>query len=112
MNKVSATIPVRDSQAVIGHCLESLEAFDVAVVLDNGSTDPTMAIVEPIPSSTHSRLSWRERTLARAPSWPTGSRWPAHCVWWVVRTEPATGMVPFGVSMLDGILGDVRPSPV
>lgn len=45
LNKISATILVKNAEKTIGECLNSLVEFNEIVILDNGSTDATLEIV-------------------------------------------------------------------
>ena len=43
-NNISVTILTNNSGAYLFECLSALEAFSEVVILDNGSTDDTIAI--------------------------------------------------------------------
>ena len=49
-DKISATILVKNAEKTIGECLESLNVFGEVVLLDNGSTDNTVAIATKFPN--------------------------------------------------------------
>jgi glycosyltransferase involved in cell wall biosynthesis len=45
-NSISVTILTKNSQKHISACLGALQKFNEIIVLDNGSTDSTLSIVE------------------------------------------------------------------
>jgi len=48
-NKISVIILTKNSQQYIADCLRALEKFDEIIVLDNGSTDRTIEIINSFP---------------------------------------------------------------
>ena len=53
--KISVCIIVKNAQATIKECLESLKEFDEIILLDNGSTDATLQIAQDF-NATYGRL--------------------------------------------------------
>ena len=50
VEKISAVILVKNAEATISECLDSLRAFSEVVLLDNGSTDATLDIAAKYPN--------------------------------------------------------------
>ncbi len=50
MNRISVTVLTKNSEAYIERCLKALSLFDEVILLDNGSTDQTIAIAERFPN--------------------------------------------------------------
>ena len=47
---ISVTILTKNSEARLAQCLDALKGFDEVIVLDNGSTDQTLAIARQYPN--------------------------------------------------------------
>lgn len=113
--KVSILVPARDEERSIGECVGSLLAQDYpdfeVLVLDDGSTDRTAAIVEGLIAGNP-----RHRLLSGAPlpeGW-TGKNWACHQLSqaatgeWLLFTDADTKHSPGAVSAAVAMAMDTR----